>query len=82
MFIIHKKNNNRPLSYFYHNSNGKVKDIIGFSFKSYFSFDSKERAEGKIENMKREIRERTDFDLKLSINLFNIFDNLSISEVL
>jgi len=78
-YIIH--NGKRPLSYFFGNGNGKVKDIIGFGWKSYFQYGSEKEAFEHIEYMKKQIRERDDFDLKLSIKLFNLFDKLKIKEV-
>jgi len=70
-----------PLSYFYGNGNGRVRDMIGFAFKSYFTFETEEQALKHIEYMKQAIRERNDFDLKLSIKLFNLFDKLEILNI-
>jgi len=74
-YIIH--NNKRPLSYFYGNGNGRIRDILGFSNNNYFIFDTKKQAENHIKYMKKEIRNR-DIDLKLSIDLFKILNKLNI----
>lgn len=78
-FIILYKG--RPLSYFYPNGNGSVKDIIGFSFNKYMTFRTKDESEKHIEYMKNEIRKRADFDLKLSIKLGRIFERFKIADV-
>ena len=72
---------NKPLSYFWSNGNGKTtRSIIGFKFKpSYFSFNTQQEAENYIEYMKRTIRER-EIDLKLSIKLFKVFEKVKIQE--
>ena len=72
--------NGKAVSYFYPNGNGQVNDIIGFSGRSFEIFNSKEEAEERVEYFKRAIRERDDFDLKLSIKLFNIFDKIKVKE--
>jgi hypothetical protein len=78
-FVITFKH--KPVSYFYPNGNGGVKDIIGFSWKNYQIFDSKFDADRRIQYFKREIRAREDFDLKLSIKLGNMFDKMKIEEL-
>jgi len=77
-YIIH--NNKRPLSYFYGNGNGRIRDILGFSNNNYFIFDTKEKAKDKIKQMKEELINRA-IDLKLSIKLYKIFERLKIKEV-
>jgi len=78
-YIIH--NTKRPLSYFFPNGNGEVKDIIGFSWRCYNIFNTEKEALNHIEYMKGKTREREDFDLKLSIKLFKIFDKLKVKEI-
>ena len=56
VYIIH--NGQRPLSYFYGNGNGRVSEVIGFSWNNYFIFGSKKEAEYKIKSMKRTIGKR------------------------
>ena len=50
--------NNIPLSYFYPNGNGDVKDIIGFSWNNYIIFSSRKEAEDKKESMLRQLYTR------------------------
>ena len=76
-FIITNKKG-LPLSYFYRNGNGRIRDIIGFAFKSYFTFETEEQALSHIRYMKESIRARDNFDLKLWIKLENLFERLEI----
>lgn len=76
-FIIHNKK--RPLSYFYPNNNfyGKITDIIGFSDKSYITFESREEANKRIEYMFKEFN-KMEGDIKISFKVFKILESLKI----
>ena len=45
---------NTPLSYFFSNGNGERKDIIACSFNSYFTFETREKAEEYLKYMWKE----------------------------
>ena len=76
-YIIH--NGKRPLSYFFPNGNGKPKDIIGFSWKSYEIFDTEEQAQERI-NLLRVALNYMKIDHELRVKINRLINDLQISK--
>lgn len=78
-YIIH--NGKRPLSYWFPNNNfyGKVKDIIGFGFKSYFIFQTEEEANDKLKGMFNNFKDM-EGEIKLSFKIWRILEKLKVNE--
>lgn len=74
------KNRKTPLSYFYPNSNGKVRDILGFSPRSYTTFPTRAEAEEYKAYMQTELTKR-ELELNLSVKLYKIIKALKVLEL-
>lgn len=80
VFVIH--NGTRPLSYWFNNNNfnGTIKDIIGFSWNIYFSFNNEKEAHEQIKKMFKDHTQMVG-DLKLSIKCFKVLEKLKVKVV-
>ena len=81
MIIITKDEGRTALSYWFPNNNfcGSVKDIIGFSYKSYFTFKNKKEAEQQIKLMFDDYN-KMEGDLKLSFKIYDRLKKLRVME--
>ena len=78
-FII--TNGIRPLSYFFVNGNGTVKDIIGFSWSNYFFYRNYQDAENYLNSMKKQLKARDSIEVKLWLKVSKVLDKLQIKQI-
>jgi hypothetical protein len=81
-YILARGAKRRPLSYFFPNSNGALKDFIGFSFRNFATFPTREEAECHKYVMLRVTQTReAEVNLKTWLRLFSVVEGLRVCGV-